>query len=107
MLCRWRSREYLAMADGNAEPEGDWLLQGQERYLKGQTLRWKRWWSYRDGWDHDHCEFCWRDICDEGQPEADLFGWVTEDDYHWICANCCEEFMEQFEWKLVDEGAGT
>ena len=77
----------------------DWRLQGQDKYLRGATLRWKKWWPYREGWDHDHCEFCQRKISE--YPDDDEYGWVTEDNYRWVCDQCCENFREGFGWKLV------
>ena len=53
----------------------DWrIASGQERWCRGLVFRWARWAptptiSYKpDGttepaiWDHDHCEFCWREF---------------------------------------------
>ena len=85
--------------------EEDWgatLLRMNQR-LVGRTLRWKQWWPYREGWDHDHCELCWHDICDQDEEDSDRFGWVTEDDYHWVCETCCQEFKDRFEWDLTRE----
>lgn len=75
---------------------GDWRLTGQERYLKGATLRRRRWTLQTPEWDHDHCEFCWAKFPDE-LPE----GYATEDSYRWICEQCFTDFREMFEWKLV------
>lgn len=74
-------------------------LTGQRKWLQGKTLYWRRWVAPRESWDHDHCEFCFAHICDreDGQPE----GWTTEDEYHWVCKSCCEDFREVFEWSLV------
>jgi len=83
----------------------DWRLMGQERYLEGQTLRWKEWRPYRDGWDHDHCEFCHVDIADlESTPEhpVEHAGFATLDDYHWVCKPCFEDFSERFNWRLEE-----
>ena len=83
----------------------DWRLQGQEDFLQGRRLRRSRWWPYRPGWDHDHCEFCWADF---GAAKSDHIefdgGYVTaEDNYHWICTPCFEDFHEQFEWTVVTD----
>jgi hypothetical protein len=83
----------LSMADD------DWRLQGQEKYLQGAILRWAIWEPPREGWDHDHCEFCWVHFADhvlEDDPKTLLEGYVTEDNYRWICAPCFEDFKERF-----------
>ena len=91
------------------EPE-DWRLQGQEGYLFGRGLRWSRWWSYQEGWDHDHCYFCQQEFCtDEHEcPSSPLGrsvtdGYVTADDnYEWICPQCYENFKERFQWTITE-----
>ena len=75
----------------------DWRLRGQERYLQGVSLTKSEYKPYRDGWDHDHCEFCnakFSMTIDQCQTE----GWSTLDKYHWICSSCYEDFKEEFEW---------
>jgi len=77
----------------------DWRLTGQARYLQGAHLRWAKWWSSGEGWDHDHCEFCWVHFGDhifDDDPNTQLEGYVTDDDYHWICRECFEDFRERF-----------
>jgi hypothetical protein len=29
-------------------------------------------------------------------------GYVTEDDYHWVCEFGFDDFQEQFSWSTVD-----
>ena len=92
----------------------DWRARDQEVW-EGVHLRWARWWPYRPGWDHDHCEFCWQKLGDEGLAEhssepVDTAGYVTDDDYHWFCATCVDDFRERFAWVLDDDDrhrAGT
>lgn len=82
-------------------PNEDWRRQGQEKYLKGKRLRYSRYTPYREGWDHDHCEFCWKKI---STMCSDLNeGYCTEDGYHWICRDCFEDFNKEFEWVVVSE----
>jgi hypothetical protein len=80
--------------------EGDWRLQDQDRYLSGVRLRWANWWPYRPDWDHDHCAFCWAEISDQPLDDHTEYdaAWVTDDDYHWICPGCFEDFRERFKW---------
>lgn len=37
----------------------NWRLRGQEDFLEGATLVYKKYWDRRPDDDHDHCEFCW------------------------------------------------
>jgi hypothetical protein len=88
--------------------EDDWRLTGQEKYLTGVTLRWRKWWSSRPPdnvgeWDHDHCDFCWKHFGDhifEDDPDTQLEGLATEDGSHWICRDCFEDFKDRFGWVL-------
>jgi hypothetical protein len=77
----------------------DWRLMGQERYLSGKTLRWMAYSAPRPDWDHDHCEFCRKKFGDF--PDALSEGWTTEDQYYWVCGDCCDDFREMFAWTLV------
>lgn len=77
----------------------DWRLQGQERYLKGVELCWAKYTPYRPGWDHDHCEFCGKKFAVQGGDFTE--GYKTKDGYHWISADCFEDFKGLFEWKIV------
>ncbi len=80
----------------------DWRLQGQEKYLKGKELTFKQWSQTRDNWDHDHCKFCSKTITDN-RVEGDYIiheGYTTENDYHWVCEGCFEDFKELFQWKV-------
>jgi hypothetical protein len=73
----------------------DWRLQGQEKYLKGQTLHFKKYSDRTSGTDHDHCEFCsatFADNIDDALHE----GFSTMDDYRWICVTCFTDFAELF-----------
>ncbi len=75
----------------------DWRIQGQERYLKNVGLTRKDYVSYRDDWDHDHCEFCSAKFS-VTKPGALHIGYVTDDNYHWICDQCFEDFKKNFGW---------
>ena len=77
----------------------DWRLQGQERYLTGAMLHWRRWVPYRKDWDHDHCEFCMETI---SPFDGDLpVGYTTADQSRWICERCFEDFSAPFGWKVA------
>ena len=78
----------------------DWRLQGQEKYLKDAVLQKKKYESYRNGWDHDHCEFCSAKFTEDILDTLHI-GYVTNKNYHWICEDCYEEFKALFRWKLA------
>ena len=82
--------------------DDDWRLQGQERYLAGRELQRRRWTTDGDDWDHDHCEFCWTKFGPEGAEFTELTeGFVTTDDqYHWICPTCFDDFSARFAWTV-------
>lgn len=82
------------------QDNSDWRLTNQEKYLKGVSLKLKQYKRYRDGWDHDHCEFCWKTFS-ESLSEAVLNeGYATEDNYRWICTECFEYFKDLFGWNI-------
>jgi hypothetical protein len=82
----------------------DWRLMGQEDRLRGRLFSLRLWWPYREGWDHDHCEFCTRHIsipiAADGDDGTDR-GYVTEDNYLWVCESCFEDFREQFDFRVA------
>ena len=78
----------------------DWRLTGQEKYLKGASLEWKTYTRYREGWEHDHCEFCWAKFMETAGPEIHTEGYATQDNYRWICKPCFEDFKEMFAWTV-------
>lgn len=87
-------------------PEDDWRRMGQERFLKGVTLVHR---SYRRNpdnpdWDHDHCEFCGAKFVVDGESECLAEGYATQDDYHWVCPRCFEDFRAEFQWSLEERG---
>lgn len=80
----------------------DWRLTDQDKYLKSVVLRWKRYKKSRQDRDHDHCSFCWGKFMEDDFPEVFHEGYTTENDYHWICKQCFEDFKEMFQWKLQE-----
>ena len=89
------------MTDARRRPDpDDWRRQGQERCLLGSKLIKHRYRAYRQGWDHDHCEFCWATFDDERLPDALREGWTTPDEYRWICDTCFSDFKDQFNWHI-------
>ena len=76
--------------------KNDWRLMNQMEYLYKKRLLCRPYEHYRDGWDHDHCEFCSVKFS-IGTGES----YCTEDKYHWICMKCFNDFHEVFAWVVV------
>ena len=75
----------------------DWRLQGQDQYLQAVALTKKHYVKYRADWEHDHCEFCSIKFS-EAEPDALQEGYATDDNYHWVCETCYNDFKKQFGW---------
>ena len=98
----------------------DWRRMGQEQYLPGVTLTWKRYQALRADWEHEHCVFCFHkfldpayspshaetlrdkpDDCSDagytnvGEPDRPAGEW-------WICAQCFADFNDEFGWHVVE-----
>ena len=98
----------------------DWRLDRRpDDYLSGATLVRKPYRAWSDAWEHDHCEFCWAKFMDpnvsaehrkfiEDNPDVLTAGYAArgtgpegQNDYHWICPDCFNDFQEQFGWRVV------
>ena len=78
----------------------DWRRQGQEKYLNGVKLVLRNYLPNRSEWEHDHCEFCGATF---SQNNSDLKrGYSTEDKYHWVCEDCFNDFLHEFNWIVVE-----
>ena len=62
--------------------KNDWRLTNQMNYLFQKTLIKRRYEPFREGWEHDHCEFC-GDLIDFSAP----FAYATENNYNWFIGN--------------------
>lgn len=82
--------------------EDDWRLTGQERYLQGARLHWAGYRAPRPEWDHDHCEFCFAKFMETAQPDTLQQGYTTDDEYHWICADCVRDFQHRFRFVICE-----
>ena len=82
---------------------GDWRLQGQERYLKGASFKLRLWASTNPQWDHDHCEFCYETIAGPDVADALHEAYATEDLYRWVCPDCFNDMCERFHFKVIGE----
>ncbi len=77
----------------------DWRNTGQDAYLTGVKLFFKKYTIYREEWDHDHCAFCGIKFS-LSIPGCLTEGYATADDYRWICPECFEDFREHFKWDV-------
>ncbi len=75
----------------------DWRLQGQEKFLMRAAFAKRQYQKYRDDWDHDHCEFC-SEKFSEGPKDLHV-GYATQDNLHWVCEGCFEDFKQHFQWR--------
>ncbi|MBQ9986328.1 MAG: hypothetical protein IJP38_08490 [Oscillospiraceae bacterium] len=73
----------------------DWRLTNQMNYLFRKKLIKGAFKPYREGWEHELCEFCAERI-DNTTDEV----YSTEDRYHWICKECYNDFKDMFEWEM-------
>ena len=99
--------------------DDDWRLMGQEKYLQGATFVRKPYRVWSETWEHDHCVFCATKFIDPAFSEAHAAmvrddpavrtegyaalgtGPEGQDDYHWVCATCFDDFRERFAWKVA------
>ena len=99
----------------------DWRLTTQEEYLSGATLVRKPYRVWSETWEHDHCAFCWAKFIDPSHspehaamvrddPSIQTAGYAAvgagpegQDDYHWICDGCFQDFRERFGWIVASE----
>ena len=79
----------------------DWRLTNQLTYLRGAALSFRRYRAYREGWEHDHCEFCFAEFAERDDPGVLREGYATEDEYRWICGQCFADFADLFEWTVA------
>ena len=72
----------------------DWRR--QEQYLSGRKFVFRDWYPPRPDWDHDHCAFCGAKFSLNNDDDLKK-GYATEDDYHWVCAQCFNDFRCEFD----------
>ena len=81
--------------------EGNWRLFGQDQYLHGLELVFKRYRSSSNSPIGDHCEFCSREFAEIADgPEVETEGYATRNGFRWICSQCYEDFKAKFEWTV-------
>jgi len=76
----------------------DWRLRGQESYLGGAALHRASYRARSPVWDHDHCAFCWAKFMESDGPEILREGYTTDNEFHWVCPTCFEDFRRRFGW---------
>jgi len=98
----------------------DWRLDLGPEDLAGVTLVMKRYRSWSESWEHEHCSYCTAKFLDrqfsdehalevEQNPEVQTTGYVVESSAandttqadRWICKTCADDFRERFDWTLV------
>jgi hypothetical protein len=95
---QWRRKQFVAPdAFVQDAPTPGWRQSraaelGDESRADGQIVP--------GGWDHEHCEICWRHIGSGGDPE----GYVTGND-EWVCTSCYSRYVERHDLSFVPDGA--
>jgi hypothetical protein len=103
----------------------DWRRRGQEAYLRGARLTYKRYQARSAQWEHEHCEFCWQKFVDaehsaehrraleRGSGEAEPAGYTNlgadgvPAGKWWICARCHDDFAEELGWIVTRTDPGA
>jgi hypothetical protein len=82
----------------------DWRLTNQEKWLKDVTLVHRKYRLYHKNptWDHGHCTFCRVTFALFDDPSVLKEAYATEDDHHWICPQCFNDFKDRFQWKVIE-----
>ena len=78
----------------------DWRIDNA-KWTRGAVIRFAKYAQPRPDWDHDHCEGCWATFMEDGPSHTLKEGYVTEDNYRWICAECFRDLKDEMGWKLV------
>jgi hypothetical protein len=80
--------------------DDDWRIHGQERWLVGAVLHFAPYLTLRPTWDHDHCAFCWARFTQEPYPDTLQAGYTDDENFHWVCPQCFDDFQERFHFRL-------
>ena len=78
----------------------DWRIMGQESYLLGKKLQYRRYDRSICREDYLQCEFCW-DLFDK-DPEHPLMAYFEPEGKYWICSRCFNDFKEHFLWTISE-----
>ncbi len=77
----------------------DWRVDNA-KWTRGAVLQFKKYTRHSEKWEHDHCEGCWAKFMESSAPDVLTEGYVTEDNYRWICAECYRDLKDLMGWKL-------
>jgi len=80
--------------------DDDWRINSQDRYLLGAVLHLATYRTRSETWDHDHCAFCWAKFMQEVYPDTLQTGYTDDDNFHWVCPQCFDDFQERFHFRL-------
>jgi DNA-directed RNA polymerase subunit RPC12/RpoP len=78
----------------------DWRIDNA-KWTRGAVLRFKKYASSREDWDHGHCERCWAKFMESGPTDVLSEGYVTEDNRRWRCPECSRDLKDAMGWKLA------
>jgi hypothetical protein len=78
----------------------DWRIENL-KFTRGANLQFKKYARYGENWDHDHCEGCWATFMESGGPDVLTEGYLTDDNYRWICLDCFRDLKDFMDWKVL------
>ena len=78
----------------------DWRADNAKR-TRGAALTFKKYVRRSEAWEHDHCVGCWAKFMESGDNVL-TDGYVTADNSHWICSDCCRDLKDVMDWKLSE-----
>lgn len=87
---KYQSQEWL-LKEWKKRPA---LFDKSGKYIKrysGEEFDSKIYDLIENGWDHEHCEFCWITICDDNHQEH--VHQAYESDGNWICPDCYQHLI--------------
>jgi len=77
----------------------DWRVDNA-KHTRGAALHFQKYVRRSDEWEHDHCEACTAKLMESGANVL-TEGYVTSDEYRWICAQCFNDLKAEMGWTLV------
>jgi transposase-like protein len=87
----------IKINNNQSNDENDWRFIGQDKFLKGVKLKFKKFNSTINN-DHEHCIFCTSKISES--PKDINEAYCTLDEKKWICQECYKDFNYMFKWSI-------
>lgn len=78
----------------------DWRIMGQEGYLMGKSLQYRKFRKELCHEDYDQCDFCWE--CFDRDNSTPMHAYFVPEERLWICERCYKDFREHFQWTVEE-----